>query len=190
MLLNGSRSEQYLPQFMENNIDLYSYLTIDNKNLQQIGIATPFQRYRILKGLYKFHKSPYKSKSIPIIKAGSEATSLDIARTVVCFIRQIIAMEASLQYLMNQEVETTEGCQESKDVLKNVQFIRGQLKALKKYCGDLEKLAKNWDESNAPVDVINKKSLERFKIKKSMWCKLVPMGCVFLVGYWYFKRNV
>lgn len=190
MLLNGSRSEQYLPQFMENNVDLYSYLTIDNNKLQQIGIATPFQRYRVLKGLYKFHKSPYKSKSVPIIKAGSEATTLDIARTVVSFIRQITAMEASLQYLMNQEVQTEEGCQESKDILKNVQFIRAQLKTLKIYCGDLEKLAENWDESNAPVDVINKKSVERFKRKQSVWCMLVPMGCVLFVGYWYLKRNV
>lgn len=61
------KCENLISKIQLNDIDLFHFLSITQSKLKNIGISTPFQQQKILRGLYKFHKHHYKKKSIPII---------------------------------------------------------------------------------------------------------------------------
>lgn len=52
---------------MDNNISLAEFLVIDDLKLIKLGVKMSFQRNRILQGLYRFHKNPWKRNSMPKI---------------------------------------------------------------------------------------------------------------------------
>lgn len=52
---------------MDNNATLAEFLVIDDQKLMKLGVKMSFQRNRILQGLYRFHKYPWKRNSIPKI---------------------------------------------------------------------------------------------------------------------------
>lgn len=62
------KSESLIKLFQEKNVDLLQFLALTENELVDLGINTPFQRHRILTGLYKFHKYPFKKKSVPIVQ--------------------------------------------------------------------------------------------------------------------------
>lgn len=57
-----------MPYFLDNNVDLRQLLCMTDTQLQTLGISLPFQRYRILNGLHRFHKHPFKQASIPDVQ--------------------------------------------------------------------------------------------------------------------------
>lgn len=67
-VLCGSKSELHMSCFVDNNIGLNTLLSITDKQLQTLGITLPFQRYKILNSIYRFHKHPYLPASIPSIQ--------------------------------------------------------------------------------------------------------------------------
>lgn len=61
------KCETLIPTFQKHEVDLLKFLSLTQAKLQTLGITTPFQQQKLLNGLYKIHKHPYKKKSIPII---------------------------------------------------------------------------------------------------------------------------
>lgn len=66
-ILYGTKSEFVTQRFSQKNVDLRTFLALTDEQLEKLGVTLPFQRYRILAGLYKFHKHPYKPLSVPVV---------------------------------------------------------------------------------------------------------------------------
>lgn len=64
-LLHGMLCEQLCTLFQNSDINLEDFLSLTEDDLINKGIEMPYQRYRILKGLFRFHKESFKIKSIP-----------------------------------------------------------------------------------------------------------------------------
>lgn len=66
-MLYGMKNEKHLEKFINNQIDLYKFLTLTEDDLIKMGVKMPYERHRILSGLHRFHIHPYKTKALPIV---------------------------------------------------------------------------------------------------------------------------
>lgn len=63
-ILCGVRAESVIKIISGKDIDLYNFLSTSNEELKGLGVRLPYQRNRILSGLYRFHKYPFHPKSL------------------------------------------------------------------------------------------------------------------------------
>lgn len=68
-MLYGMKCENLAAKF--ENVNLLEFLCLNDERLTELGIIIPYQRRRILAGLYKYHKHLYKQKSIPVVPKDS-----------------------------------------------------------------------------------------------------------------------
>lgn len=116
-ILCGSKSEQIFSRFLDNDIDLYRFLSMTDKELQAVGITMPFQRYKILNGLYRFHKHQFVPTSVPTVQTDELYrcvncgitvlvfyypffSNMETAKSVATATRQLVSMEATINYLI------------------------------------------------------------------------------------------
>lgn len=67
MILYGAQCENLIPLFKEKQMGLYEFLAINDHELSDLGVKLRFQRERISRALYKFHKHAFKNKSMPSV---------------------------------------------------------------------------------------------------------------------------
>ncbi|XP_063909342.1 ankyrin repeat, SAM and basic leucine zipper domain-containing protein 1-like isoform X2 [Zophobas morio] len=99
-ILRGTKSEHVMPILWDQKITLGEFLALTDTKLQELGVQFPYQRQRIVGGLYKFHKHPFKPQSIPFIKRDQMYTNIDVAASVLTCIKQLHAMEAGLKFVI------------------------------------------------------------------------------------------
>ncbi|RZC42622.1 ankyrin repeat, SAM and basic leucine zipper domain-containing protein 1 [Asbolus verrucosus] len=129
-ILYGTRSENMVSVLRDKDIDLLEFLSCSDSKLKEMGIQLPYQRNRILGGLFKFHKHPFQPKSIPFVRKGELYTNIDVSSAVLSCVRQLIAMEASLKFIMeNHEVPLSP--QESREIQASLAKNRSQIHRLK-----------------------------------------------------------
>lgn len=145
------RCEHLTEQFYAANIDLATFLSVSDEELQGIGVKLPFQRRRILAGLHRFHKHPFKQQSIPSVPKNETYrylltlflcwlkvvfySTIDVSVALIAAIRQIMAMEGSLRYLQNsviKEEEKSKFAEQIKNVRERVVILRKLARALNK----------------------------------------------------------
>ncbi|EEZ98003.2 Ankyrin repeat, SAM and basic leucine zipper domain-containing protein 1-like Protein [Tribolium castaneum] len=126
-ILYGTRSESVMPLLRDRNTSLFEFLTLNDSKLKEIGVRFPFQRNRILGGLYKFHKHQFQPKSIPFVMKNQLYTNIDVAAAVLTCVKQTIAMEASLKFILNN----CETSLEPKEIRVLLQRNRQQIRRLR-----------------------------------------------------------
>lgn len=67
-ILKATRCINLMPLLRDRKIDLFEFLSLNEEKLKEIGVKLPFQRKRLLGGLYKFHRHQYQPKSIPFVR--------------------------------------------------------------------------------------------------------------------------
>lgn len=67
LLLYGMQCDHLINFFHKNNIDLCTFLYMNDEKLKELGINLSYQRNRILNGQYMFHMYKWKRSSIPTI---------------------------------------------------------------------------------------------------------------------------
>lgn len=98
-ILYGAKSEIVMPLFVQKNVDLKTFLALTDEQLKNIGVALPFQRYRILAALHRFHKWPYKPSSIPVVPRSA------VYRYVLLFVRNLEFVENNYFSPKTPEIE-------------------------------------------------------------------------------------
>lgn len=127
-ILEALKSECTIKQVYENNLSLLEFLSVNDEKLQQIGVKLPFQRNRILNGLYRFHKQPFNPKSLHIVQKDEIYSNMDVAVQLISALKQIIVMEASLKFIRNNIKEPIE---EFKDIEMNLKNIQRKIELVK-----------------------------------------------------------
>uniref|UniRef100_A0AAR5Q536 Ankyrin repeat, SAM and basic leucine zipper domain-containing protein 1 n=1 Tax=Dendroctonus ponderosae TaxID=77166 RepID=A0AAR5Q536_DENPD len=154
--------------FKEN---ICEFLSMSDKDLKHIGVLLPYQRNRILTGLSRFHKQPYNPKSLHICIKNGSFSNIDVAIELLSAVKQVIAMEASIKYLLGH-LQGAELSNEDRALLtRHVCEIKKQIHNMKGVTGKLKKVSKKWDSRATPADLITKKSIRsKFPWRKVGFC--------------------
>lgn len=163
-LLVGMNCE-HLKILEDKNLSLYEFLTLTDERLLELGVKMPYQRYTILRGLYRFHKQSFKNKSMPMVKQYDLYGTDDIAIALLTALRHFIVMEASLEYVI-QNADLTKLRDEH--ITSQINILKSKVNMLKRLSDLLKSQAKQWDKEIKPVDLITKdfKRREDYKIVK------------------------
>ncbi|KAG5894902.1 hypothetical protein JTB14_030607 [Gonioctena quinquepunctata] len=86
-----AKAENIILKIADNDISLDEWLSISNEEFRN---KLPYQRYRILAGIYKFHNHPFHPKSLHVVKLNEVYSNRDVAVQLLTTIKQMIAMEA------------------------------------------------------------------------------------------------
>ncbi|KAI4459546.1 ankyrin repeat sam and basic leucine zipper domain-containing protein 1 [Holotrichia oblita] len=158
-ILYGMKNERYVQHFLNNEVNLFNFLTLTEDGLKNIGVKMPYERYQILSGLYRLHKHPFKTKALPIV-GKSESYSLLSAT------RQFIVMQGSLRYIqMNLQNPN-----ELKGFTKEIQKMKESLIKIRLVVDKISTKAAEWDRETAPADLITKESCRKLKSSKFKYC--------------------
>lgn len=99
-MLRGMDCERFITQFSEANISLEQFLTINEKELEEIGIPLPYQRRMILLGLHNLFKAKWTKSSICIPEnIRSHLSPVDLVYLFANILRQTIVLKSQLIYL-------------------------------------------------------------------------------------------
>ncbi|XP_048524666.1 ankyrin repeat, SAM and basic leucine zipper domain-containing protein 1 isoform X2 [Dendroctonus ponderosae] len=136
------KCEDLIPLFFEKKVHICEFLSMSDKDLKHIGVLLPYQRNRILTGLSRFHKQPYNPKSLHICIKNGSFSNIDVAIELLSAVKQVIAMEASIKYLLGH-LQGTELSNEDRALLtRHVCEIKKQIHNMKGVTGKLKKVSK------------------------------------------------
>ncbi|CAH0559298.1 unnamed protein product [Brassicogethes aeneus] len=183
-ILFALRSENVIKHFHDKNISLVDFLSSNDDDLKNLGILMPYQRRKILNGLYKFHKHPYHPKSLLVVKLKDIYTNIDVATQVVASIKQFIAMEASLNYILKNSNNLDK--KDIQNIKNSVAKIRREINSNQIIAKGFLSRAEDWDSKTQPADLITKKSTHYI----FPWRKLVFLTTLSsLIAYRYILRH-
>ncbi|XP_056633989.1 uncharacterized protein LOC130443409 [Diorhabda sublineata] len=157
-MLWGMRSECLIKHLIDKKLTLKTVLSITEEELEELGVKMPFQRYRILAGLYKFHKHPFHPKSIPVVPLTETYSNNDTAIQILSAIKQIITMEAGLHFIMKHCSTEDISIEQRASIKKNIKNIRNILTKCNIISKKICEKTKNLDKQREPVDLVNKDS--------------------------------
>ncbi|KAH1005955.1 hypothetical protein HUJ04_006850 [Dendroctonus ponderosae] len=120
---------------------------------------------------FRFHKQPYNPKSLHICIKNGSFSNIDVAIELLSAVKQVIAMEASIKYLLGH-LQGAELSNEDRALLtRHVCEIKKQIHNMKGVTGKLKKVSKKWDSRATPADLITKKSIRsKFPWRKVGFC--------------------
>lgn len=175
-LLYGMRCE-YLKDFENSEMDLFHFLIANEEDLKKEGVHLPYQRCRILQGLFRFHNSSYTRNSVPVVQQYDIYSTNDVAKAILAAVRHCIVMEASLKYL---EVKASENLWKDPVINQKLTAVKGHINKLKRIHMLLEQKTHKWDKENEPVDLILKTSKRR-KSRLFKWVSIIGVASVVLI---------
>ncbi|CAG9766733.1 unnamed protein product [Ceutorhynchus assimilis] len=168
------KCQNLVPLFYDKKVALNEFLAMNDTDLKSLGVHLPYQRNRILAGLHRFHKQPYDPQSLHICINNDRFTNVDVAIELLSAIKQIVAMEGCLKYLM-KHLDEAEVSLEDREMARGIKLKVQKLMAVNR---KLEKKLERWDADLSPADLITKKSVGR----KFPWKKIsICFGVVSLV---------
>ncbi|GJQ72834.1 hypothetical protein Trydic_g1483 [Trypoxylus dichotomus] len=154
-ILYGMRNEKYIQQFLNNEINLFQFLTLNEDDLKNIQVKMSYERYQIMNGLYKFHKHPFRTKALPIVGKNESYSTSNVANTILSACRQFIVMQASLRYIFRNIEDPIH----LKEFSKELKQIKESVDKTKLVIEKISEKAIEWDYDTAPADLITKESL-------------------------------
>ncbi|KAL3276688.1 hypothetical protein HHI36_012058 [Cryptolaemus montrouzieri] len=160
-MLNGVRCENLIRLFADREVNLLEFLSSTEDDLKKLGVQMPFQRKRLMAGIYRFHKNAFHPKSLPTIGKNELYSNMDAAAAILSSVKQMVTMEASLRYLMKNSSDLTL-FSDDKEIRKAVFNIERQLKGLKVVVYKLNKKAIEWDTEIQSVNILTNKSGKRW----------------------------
>ncbi|XP_018570186.1 uncharacterized protein LOC108910144 [Anoplophora glabripennis] len=161
-ILCGVKAESVIKIISDKNIDLYSFMSTSDKELKELGINLPYQRNRILGGLYRFHKQPFHPKSLYSVPLKEVYSNVDMAVQLLSTIKQVIAMEASLTYIMKHYKNQPVSKGGLPLMAKNIRTIKTKIASCKVTLNKLKGKTKGLDNEVQPVDLITSRSKTNF----------------------------
>ncbi|XP_018322507.1 ankyrin repeat, SAM and basic leucine zipper domain-containing protein 1-like [Agrilus planipennis] len=182
VMLYGMRCEQLINIFSKRNVDLLTFVTLNEKKLQDLDVILPYQRKKVMIGLYKFHKYPYRAKSIPIVSKNEIYSTIDFSNALISAVRQITTMEGAVVYMKSQISEPLF----DKQIENSIVQIQTKLKSVKRLSNMLLKKAKEWDQMTSSADLITKNSLKKRKLYK----RWILFFGILTVSFFISKRSV
>lgn len=185
-LLWGMKSEYVIKNLVDKELSLKTFLSITDKELEELGVKMPFQRYRILAGLYKFHKHPFHPQSVPLVPLNETYSNNDTAIQILSAIKQIITMEAGLHFIMKHCDTEDISIEQRVSMKRTIENIRNKMRMCKIISKRVCEKAKILDKQREPADLIRKYSCRR---RSWPWRKiLVSVSVVTLVFVVQFKK--
>ncbi|XP_050303429.1 ankyrin repeat, SAM and basic leucine zipper domain-containing protein 1-like [Anthonomus grandis grandis] len=170
-ILISVKCEHLIPLFKEKNVTLGQFLCMDDGELKRLGVKLPFQRNRILTGLHRFHKTPFHPKSLHVCVKNRVFSNVDVATEILSAIKQIIAMEASIKYVIKHWEKEDLSKEERDKIHEYIGLIKMKIKGLKTVTSKLTERTKEWDALVSPADLITKDSIRsHFPWKKFGFC--------------------
>ncbi|CAG9862166.1 unnamed protein product [Phyllotreta striolata] len=161
-MLCGMKSQQTIKLLKDSDICLKDFLSISDEELEELGIEMPYRRYRILAGLHKFHKRPFHPKSLHLVPLDEVYSNLDVSIQILSAIKQFIAMEASLKFMMKHCDMSDISKEDLSKMRSSIESVRNRIRSCKNIANGVKKRVKMWDKEIQPVDLITKKSI-RYK---------------------------
>ncbi|CAH1115420.1 unnamed protein product [Psylliodes chrysocephalus] len=162
-MLCGMKSESMIKTFADKNITLKQFLSTSDEELKEMGVTMPYQRYRILGGIHKFHKYPYHPKSLHVVPLNETYSNIDVGIQILSAIKQISVMEAGLNYIMKHCDMEDITQEELVSMRKNTDSIKKKIRLCSRVAKKLHEKIKIWDKQIGPTDLITKDS------KKYRW---------------------
>ncbi|CAH4033431.1 unnamed protein product [Pieris brassicae] len=167
-LLYGMNCERLRSVIIKNDIDLRSFLLLEDDGMRELGVEMPFERQRLKYGLRAFHTKSWKLNTIAglHVNKGDNYNVVDCLAILGSHLQQIYILEATVQYVLrdycriqNQikfeppDSPITRQMQTGvKKILGNINSIRREIKAMK---GIHTKISK---KNPKPADLIKEKS--------------------------------
>lgn len=170
-ILCGVKCSHLIPTFLEKNVTLDQFLAMNGDDLNQNGVLLPYQRNRILTGLHRIHKQPYHPKSLHVCVKKDSYSNLDIAAQVMSAVQQIIAMEASLKFIL-RTLERDELTKEQREMaVRSINNIKQKTTSCRMVVKELRTKFKQWDKVVEPADLITRNSMRsKFPWRKTTFC--------------------
>ncbi|GLV41008.1 gasz [Carabus blaptoides fortunei] len=156
LLLYGMQCDHLINFFHKSNVDLCTFLYMNDEKLRELGINLSYQRNRLLNGQYMFHMHKWQRSSLPTILPENTCNTHDIFAIVLNVIKQLIVMEASVKYLKqqlnvkNNITKKTLLCTHLEGALKRMVTIQLVTELLNKRAKQIDSKAQN------SVDLITK----------------------------------
>lgn len=134
-----------IPLFNERELTFKNLLTMNEKELEEIGINRLGVRKRIIREINTIHKVKWQMSSLPRLANQQNITSFDIISVMANAKKQLSYIEATIVYLRQQikeekMMETEDAhtnanylIRETENCLKNSKLLANELKFLKNY---------------------------------------------------------
>lgn len=149
-MLFGTRSESLIKKFRSENVNMFDFLVMTENDLIDLGVEMPFQRRRILNGIYRFHKQPFHPKSIPTVGKNEVYSNIDVAAGVLSAIKQLVCMESSLVYIQ-KNMSLNEASMESDEVKEALKQMKRKLHSIKPVINRLMVKSRKWEDRKSVV---------------------------------------
>lgn len=72
-LLYGMNCERLTPLFMNSGMDLRTFLLLEEKEMENLGVTMPYERQRLRLGLRNFHMRGWKLNAVAGLYARKNA---------------------------------------------------------------------------------------------------------------------
>ncbi|XP_023025011.2 ankyrin repeat, SAM and basic leucine zipper domain-containing protein 1 [Leptinotarsa decemlineata] len=167
--LCGVKAENAIRTFANNKISLSTFFSFSNSELKNLGVNLPYQRYRIMAGIHKFHEKPFSPTSLHIIKLEEMYSNTDLAVQLLTIVKHVIVMEACLLYMKKNQVEEEILEKEILSMEKQLTIFKRRVVLCKKVAKNIFSKSRQWDKALKPVDLITSNS-GKFNLP---WRKLI-----------------
>lgn len=99
-LLYGMNCEHLTRLFVNSEMDLRTFLLMQDEDMEKLGINLPYEKQRLNNGIKKFHLLKWKLSSVSGLYAGKTEnySVVDCLTTLGSHLQQVYILEASLQY--------------------------------------------------------------------------------------------
>ncbi|KAJ8945177.1 hypothetical protein NQ314_009309 [Rhamnusium bicolor] len=178
-ILCGVKSEAVIKLIADKNITLYKFLSISDEELKNLGVKLPYQRNRILGGLYRFHKYPYHPKSLHVVPLNETYSNMDMAIQLLANIKQTIAMDAGLVYIIKNYSDKNVSESELNVMAKNIHTIQNKIRLCK-----MNTFPFQLDNQIKPVDLITAKSRKYLLPWRKILFSFSVMSVVLVFKVW------
>lgn len=152
-ILEALKSDDIIKQVWEKNVDLMEFLSASDKELKTIGVSLPFQRNRILNGLYRFHKQPFSPTSMHVVQTDADYTNMDVALQLVSALKQIVVMNASLKFIRHNIKAPITDLLAIEESLLNVEKKMVMLKIIARQLGVKVKKVSNFNKKMSTLAI-------------------------------------
>ncbi|CAG4940781.1 unnamed protein product [Colias eurytheme] len=167
-LLYGMNCERLHSLMLQNNVDLKTFLLLEENDMIKLGVEMPFERQRLKHGIRSFHVKGWKLNTVAglHIQKSDNYSLQDCLATLGSHLQQLYILESTIQYLMRDYCKIHSQIKfeppdspiinkmqtAAKKLLANINCIRREINFMKSIH---TKISKN---NPKPADLIKEKS--------------------------------
>uniref|UniRef100_A0A1B0BSZ7 SAM domain-containing protein n=1 Tax=Glossina palpalis gambiensis TaxID=67801 RepID=A0A1B0BSZ7_9MUSC len=133
-ILLSINMERYLEYFAKERVPLSTFLCLDDKGLEKLGIQFPLSRMKILKGLLDFHLHNWRKKSLSRLNKFSKDNFYEVLLITAYHLKRLIIINSSLRFVRRHLEENLLGPVEKEHIqimLRRLEDYQLTIKALR-----------------------------------------------------------